>query len=205
MPKLPSLHQYKLCIISRTSWSLPNTKKTIPMTRTVIKYWTFFFLVIKKYWTLHDNTPNNHKTRDKEYPIQRIPHNHDKNCNKVFNFLRIHKKKRTCDIEKMSPGKKPNPLLSPRLSSPSPSLCKRECIRRPWLDPSLILNLGILSLGGELQSQQEDWDEATSGRREGLKRCFVFGRGLEMYDDEVESASMVVRWRFTFCDLSVWQ
>ena len=43
MPKLPSLHQYKLCIISRTSWSLPNTKKTIPMTRTVIKYWTFFF------------------------------------------------------------------------------------------------------------------------------------------------------------------
>lgn len=97
----------------------------------------------------------------------------------------------------MSLGKKPNPLLSPRFSSPSlgVSLCKRACIRRPWLDPSLILSLGILSFGGELQSQHEDWDEATSGREGLKKRCFVLGIGLEMYDDEVERASMV-RWRF---------
>lgn len=103
---------------------------------------------------------------------------------KIELSMRI-KTESTCDREKISPGKRPSPLLS--AASPSSlgasSLCERACIRSPtWLDPSLILRLGIRGL----HNQHEDWEEGS----EDFKRGLTWGK-LEMCD-EVERASMLI-------------
>lgn len=127
-----------------------------------------------------------------------------------WNFHHKTRENSTCDKEKISPGKKPNPLLSAILSSPSLGVSsrKRACIRSPWLDPLLTLCFGICFLGSELQKQHEDWDEVGS---EDLRRGLVCKLGMCA---EVERASMVdstqrrirLAWRvrsFTLADASV--
>lgn len=155
-----------------------------------IDYTLKLFLTHKHYKLLAISSPK--QTIQIELSTSRFIINNNPRFNSMLYILsrtslRVPKTKNiTCDKEKISPGKKLNSLLLPRLSPPSlgVSLCKRACIRSPWLDASLVLSLGI-RLAGELHNQHEDWDEAS----EDLKRGLVTGK-LEMYA-EVERASMV--------------